>query len=120
MKINKILKTIKNFVFLVEKEFTYFDELKKLSKIIDNNSEYINVIRNWINIKGKIQFELLYRLSDNREEISTFHNLCDDKSPTLIFFHLKNDNKIGIFTPLSLDSTSSLKYDDDTFFIQFK
>ena len=62
-----------------------------------------------------MDIELLYRLSDNGEKFSTFHELCDNKGPTLTLFHIKDGDKIGLFTPLSWDSNSGWKNDMGTF-----
>ena len=65
----------------------------------------------------KIKAELLYRLSENGGEFSTFHKLCDDKA-TLTLFHVNDGNIIGIYTPLSWESPffgEKWKYDMNTF-----
>ena len=36
---------------------------------------------------------LLYRLSVNGEEISKFHELCDNQGPTLTLFQTEDNNK---------------------------
>ena len=71
----------------------------------------------WINPSRKIKAELLYRLSENGDKFSTFHELCDNKGSTLTLFHSNDGNIIGIYTPLSLDSSSSSywKIDMDSF-----
>jgi len=63
----------------------------------------------------KIYAELLYRLTRDGDDISTFHALCDNKGPTLALFQTDNENIVGIYTPLSWDSTSGWKSDMDTF-----
>ena len=83
------------------------------SKII--NDDECNIIKNWINPNIIIKLKLLYRLSDNGEEFSKFHELCDNKGPTLTLFHIKDGNKVGIYTPLILDNKSSWKNDMNTF-----
>ena len=82
------------------------------SLIIKNN--YSNsLIKNWISPNFKIQANLLYRMSRDGAEISTFHNLCDDKGPeNLLLFHLKNDNIIGFFIHGFFDSVSNWKSDN--------
>ena len=74
-------------------------------------------LKKWINPSRKIKAELLYRLSENGDKFSTFHEICDNKGPTLTLFHSNDGNIIGIYTPLSLDSSSSSfwKNDMDTF-----
>ena len=57
----------------------------------------------------------MYRLTENWEKYSTFHELCDNKGPTLTLFHVDEGNKAGIYTPLSWDSKSGWKSDMDTF-----
>ena len=85
------------------------------SKIINGNEKYNESLKNWIDPSRKIKAELLYRSSQNGENISTFHELCDNKGPTLTLFHVNDGNKVGIYTPLSWDSNSEWKFDMDTF-----
>ena len=85
------------------------------SKIINGNEKYIKILKDWINPFKKIKAELLYRLSENGESFSAFHELCDNKGPTLTLFHVNDGNIVGIYTPLSWDSKSGWKNDNDTF-----
>ena len=85
------------------------------SKIINENKEYNESLKNWIDPSKKIKAELLYRLSENGDNKKTFHELCDNKGPTLTLFHVNDGNIIGIYTPLDLDSNSLWKNDMDTF-----
>jgi len=105
---------IKNVGYLIENENDFIN-IGKISKIINSNYEFVNSIKNWINSKESMNIELLYRLSDNGEKFSTFHELCDNKGPNLILFHIKEGDKIGVFTPLSWDSISESKNDMRTF-----
>ena len=96
------------------------EERKKIynldSKIINGNEKYNISLKNWIDPLRKIKAELLYRLSQNGENISTFYQLCDNKGPTLTLFHVNDGNKVGIYTPLSWDSNSEWKFDMDKFY----
>ena len=83
--------------------------------MINDNKTYNEMLKNWINSERKIKAELLYRLSENGDNISTFHELCDNKGPTLTLFHVNDGNIVGIYTPLSWDSNSGWKSDMDTF-----
>ena len=85
------------------------------SKILEGNENYVRILKNWINPSKKIKAELLYRLSEYGDKYSTFHELCDNKGPTLILFHVNDGNIVGIYTPLSWDSISNWKNDIDTF-----
>jgi len=89
-------------------------ELKN-SLIINNNIKYIESIQYWINPVKEIKGELLYRLSKDGDQISTFHNLCDNKGPTLTLFEIEGGVIGGIYTPLSWDSSSGWKEDMETF-----
>jgi len=104
---------------LKEKLNILWDENKMIfnldSKIINENKEYNETLKYWINPLRKIKAELLYRLSDNGDKFSIFHKLCDNKGPTLTLFHINDGNIIGIYTPLSYDTTSGEKNDMDTF-----
>ena len=87
----------------------------KNSLIINNNIEYNKLIKSWINPNKKIEGELLYRLSRDGDSISKFHELCDNKGPTLTLFETTDGNKGGIYTPLSWDNKSCSKNDLETF-----
>ena len=58
-------------------------------------------MENWIDPNKNISSELLYRLLREGEEISKFHELCDNKGPTLTIFLVLYVNIGGIFTLLS-------------------
>ena len=85
------------------------------SKIINGNYKYNETLKKWIKPSRKIRAELLYRLSENGDNKSTFHELCDNKGPTLTLFQVNDGNIVGIYTPLSWDSTSEWKEDMNTF-----
>ena len=114
------LKDIKEKLNILWKEREEKEKRKKQisnlnSKIINENEKYKKLLKTWINPFKKIKAELLYRLSENGESNSTFHELCDNKGPTLTLFHVNDGNIVGIYTPLSWDSKSGWKNDNDTF-----
>ena len=85
------------------------------SLIIGNNNEYGTILKNWINPKKEIKAELLYRLTRDGNSYLTFHNYCDNKGPTLTLIQDDNNLKTGGYTPLSWDSNTQWKRDNDTF-----
>ena len=86
------------------------------SLIINDNKDYNKLLKNWINPNKKIKAELLYRYSRDGDQISKFHQLCDNKGPTLTLFYTNDENKGGIYTPLSWDTnTSGFKNDIESF-----
>ena len=90
---------INNLINIIKDSETIISGLKN-SLIINNNIEYIISIKNWINPNVKINGELLYRMSRDGDKISKFHELCDNKGPTLTLFETKDGNKGGIYTPV--------------------
>ena len=113
-EINEMKKKI-NFLTDYIKIKDNIPELKD-SRIINNNIEYIKSIKNWINPNVKINGELLYRMSRDGDKISKFHELCDNKGPSLTLFETTDGNKGGIYTPLSWDGdTDDWKDDLETF-----
>ena len=113
IKLKKEIKQLKERINIYNKKYNNIYDLD--SSIIKGNENYIKSIKNWINPSKKIKAELLYRLSENGDNYSTFHELCDNKGPTLILFHVNDGNIVGIYTPLSWDSISNWKNDIDTF-----
>ena len=116
-----------------------FEKITKLEQlhegnIIERNEDIINntiilkdkidkqkTIINWIKEKtGKnnIQFELIFRKSNNGSTSTDFHKYCDDKGPTLSLIETKNNLIIGGFTPLNWKNdkgVSVFDYSNQTF-----
>ena len=92
------------------------NECNKLKNITDTqNNEYKKALKNWINSNKKIEAQLLYKKSRDGDQISKFHELCDNKGPTLTIFKTEDGNIGGIYTPLSWDDHTLWKNDLDTF-----
>ena len=94
-------------------EYKAKEEGKKYILNLENsliiNKEEIKKIEEWINSNGKKKEELLYRLSRDGDQISKFHQLCDNKGKTLTLFQIEDGNKCGIYTALFWDNNSSWK-----------
>ncbi len=54
-------------------------------------------------------------MSRDGSNLNTFHELCDNKGPTISLFYLDDRTIIGGYTPLDWDSISWWKRDNDTF-----
>ena len=81
-EVNDLKEKINNKLVKVKKQNIVPEKIKyehniSNSKIIGDNEEYNERLKNWINPTRKIKAELLYRLSDNGDKFSTFHQLCD-------------------------------------------
>ena len=114
-ELNEMIKIIKNFGQILKKENEKFYIKNLNSLIINNNKKYNQILKYWINPNDIIKADLLYRLTRDGEKVSKFHELCDNKGPTLILFSTNDGNIGGIYTPLSWDTTSEYKCDTDTF-----
>ena len=115
-EINNNKREINELKNIVNNQNNEINEMKKkINFLINNNIEYIISIKNWINPNVKIKCELLYRMSRDGDKISKFHELCDNKGPSLTLFETTDGNKGGIYTPLSWDSNSRWKDDLETF-----
>ena len=110
--INMFIDGINKFGEIIDVKSSIFN-LNSL--IIKKNHEYNKLLKEWIDPNKIIKAELLFRLTRDGENISKFHELCDNKGPTLTLFCTKDDNIGGLFTPLSWDNKSSIKNDKETF-----
>ena len=119
---NEIIKLKEQMTMLLD----YHNKIKKeeeyeklgikiVSSIIKDNNEYKKTLKKWINVNKKIEAQLLYKKSRDGDQISKFHELCDNKGPTLTIFQTEDDNIGGIYTPLSWDSHTGWKNDMNTF-----
>ena len=113
-KINKIENDIKDLL-LFKNEIIEERKISIDSNIINNNISYKKSLRNWINPNQSIKSELLYRLTKDGDSISTFHNKCDNISPTLVLAESLDGYKFGGFTTCTWDNKSSDKNDGKTF-----
>ena len=118
--LKKEIDEIKLFINELKKEKER--EKNKLSltnfeSLIVKDEKKINVLKNWIDSsEKKLETELLYRLSKDGESIATFHQLCDNKGPTITIFEKTDGTVTGIYSPLSFDTSyNNFKQDMNTF-----
>ena len=115
-EIEKFKKEIKDLTeFKKEMSFLLNYYITNMDSLIINEMNKNITLKNWISPKYKIKSNLLYRLTRDGSEISTFHNLCDNKGPTLSLFHLEIGDIIGFFVSKSFDSKSGWVKDDKCF-----
>ena len=113
-KINKIENDIKDLLQF-KNEIMEERKISIDSNIINNNLSYKKSLKKWINPNQSIKFELLYRLTKDGDSISTFHNKCDNISPTLVLAESLDGYKFGGFTTCTWDTKSQDKNDGKTF-----
>ncbi len=58
---------------------------------------------------------LLYKASNNGWNVSIFHQLCDNKGPTITIAKLQNGGIIGAYSPISWGLNSGYIYNMETF-----
>ena len=87
-----------------------------VSSIIRNDFDKQIKLVNWIEQKlnKNIILELIFKMTENGFTGKDFHHYCDNKGPTLILIKTSNDEIIGGFTPLNLETTTitEKKYDE--------
>ena len=113
-KITKIENDIKDLLQF-KNEIMEERKISIDSNIINNNLSYKKSLKKWINPNQSIKFELLYRLTKDGDSISTFHNKCDNISPTLVLAESLDGYKFGGFTTCTWDTKSKNKNDGKTF-----
>ena len=86
----------------------------KGSRVLSNNNEEI-MISNWIKPNSKIKVNLLYQISRDGDNISTFYNKVKNKYPTLILIKSKSGYKFGGYTTQIWEKTWNYKKDKYSF-----
>ena len=86
----------------------------KGSRVLSNNNEEI-MISNWIKPNSKIKVNLLYQISRDGDNISTFYNKVKNKYPTLILIKSKSGYKFGGYTTQTWEITDIYKKDELSF-----
>ena len=86
------------------------------SKIVNSNKEK-EEINKWLSPKFKnINFELLYRLSEDGKDFNIFHKKCDGYNNNLIIIESTKGNKFGAFCSEKWESCNIKKnYCNDVF-----
>ena len=132
--LNEEISTLKNKIVLLEHKqnlLIKFQKEKNIAKeknkeqiekgiqldshIINNIKEYKISLKNWINKASFIKTNLLYRLSRDGELFKTFHEKCNNKSPTLIIIESINGQKFGGYTTCTWNGRWTNKFDGLTF-----
>ena len=111
-----IIEEINNFGYFSRNIIPEF--LK--SSIIKGDSKKQELIINWIKEKIKkevINFELIFKMTENGSESKDFHKFCNDKGPTLALISTTKEKKFGGFTSLNWKSEGGFIIDtsDQTF-----
>ena len=118
---NKVnhLEILVNDLLIFKKDIVGKITFKINSKIVDS---YFNIIliKNWINnINNEsskiIKAKLLYKLSKDGDSIDTFHQKCDNNSPTLLLVETTNGRKFGGYTTCVWSVNKGGKKDGKTF-----
>jgi hypothetical protein len=89
--------------------------------------QHIPLFSSWIDRKESVnvkiipyEFNLLLRGSRDGMDPQTFHNLCDNKGPTLLVIRIKNSKRIvGGYNPLDWDSEDRSKTSSESFIFTF-
>ena len=117
-KVNQ-LEILVNDLLIFKKDILGKITFKINSKIVDS---YFNIIliKNWINnINNEsskiIKAKLLYKLSKDGDSIDTFHQKCDNNSPTLLLVETTNGRKFGGYTTCVWSVNKGGKKDGKTF-----
>ena len=117
-KVNQ-LEILVNDLLLFKKEVTGKISFRINSKIIDSYF-YILLLKNWINNINNdsnkiIKTKLLYKLTKDGDSIDTFHQKCDNNSPTLLLVETANGKKFGGYTTCVWCVNKGGKKDGKTF-----
>ena len=103
---NVLIEFIKKFGKILRNT----EGLNDISQILNNDINKQTSIINWIKEKinkNIIQFQLLFRMSENGTKSEDFHKLCDNKGPTLTLIRTTKQRIFGGFTPLSWGKAGS-------------
>ena len=117
-KVNQ-LEILVNDLLICKRDILGKITFKINSKIVDS---YFNIIliKNWINnINNEsskiIKAKILYKLSKDGDSIDTFHQKCDNNSPTLLLVETTNGRKFGGYTTCVWSINKGGKKDGKTF-----
>ena len=111
IRINKLEKTI------LEIKSSDIFSLSSNSKIIKNEKEKEEKIKEWINPNKEINFKLLFRKTRDGSNGTDFHRYCDNKGPTITLIETNKGKIFGGYTPINWESPGCQDKIDDLTFI---
>lgn len=98
-KFNLIMQKLDKLSNQTEEE-NNFENIFEKSKIINKRGNHINCLKSWLdtNNNNNIKAQLLYDAKRDGGLSTTFHQLCDNKGPTLTLIKTSDGKRIGGFT----------------------
>jgi hypothetical protein len=99
------------------------------NSVIITKSQHFDIFASWIEKKNSsyynvrnipYKFNLLYRASRNGNTVAAFHNLCDNRGPTIVIAKITNSEQIvGGYNPLDWKPKSTFSSTKDSFIFTF-
>ena len=116
----RLLKIEKSLEIKEEREKIEKEEKEKKIKLLFENTTLLSdeekiIIDNWILENVEKKYNLLYKISRDGDESSTFHSKCDGKGPTIVIIQTTAGYKFGGYTSINWDNSSSYKKDELAF-----
>ena len=93
------------------------EKMKKLDLIHEElKKEELNKIAKWINPKFRFNFELIFKKTRDGDTAKVFHELCDNKGPTVTLIETNVGLKFGGFRNDSWNTSGWARNPDDFVF----
>ena len=86
------------------------EKLKKEEKEKD-----LNKLKEWISLGENVEFNLIFRKSEDGDTTEDFHRLCDNKGKTLIMIETIEGRKFGGFTNDSWNTSNNWRSNPNDF-----
>ena len=125
-EVNEIKEWKKKIEKLFKDEINCREMIEKLhvdSRIIDNMNDLNLIINrltnNDINLKQKINLNLLYRATRDGDKFNDFHSRVDNKNSTLTIIKTSLNCKFGVFLDIPIKQTGKSIVDDKSFIFSF-
>ena len=99
-KLDEFINNIKTFGKIITSGFY----ILKTSSIIEEDKNNFELIEKWIEetINKKVKkYELIFKMSEYGTKSENFHEICNDKGPTLTLVKATKNKIFGGFTPLN-------------------
>ena len=125
-EVNEIKEWKKKIEKLFKDEINCKERFEKLyadSRIIDNMNDLNLIINrltnNDMNLKQKINLNLLYRATRDGDKFNDFHSRVDNKNSTLTIIKTSLNCKFGVFLDIPIKQTGNSIVDDKSFIFSF-
>ena len=113
--LSKIISYQSSIISTFSKKINNLENILNVFSLLSNDD--MNLLKNFISPTNlnEIDFKLIYKKFLHGIDIQNYHNLIDNKGPTITIIKTKDNFKFGAYTIQNIDKSDLYKIDENAF-----